>query len=303
MTEVKTPLSRKSQPSSRAPQTTPTNGVLSRIRQLHAELPPTARRIAAFIDRHAEEVIHTSITELAELTEASEGSIVGFCRRFGASGFQELKILMARDLVEPVKFIQEDLHEGDSPTKVSDRIFGAHVASLTETRKLLSIDALTRAVVILRAAERIEVYGIGSAAPIAQDLAYRLLQLGLRCAALIDSHVQAVSATMCGRNVATVTISHSGSTIETVLATRLAKEAGARTIGITRLGKSPLARHCDVVLHTFANETRYRPEAMSSRVAQLAIIDTLVSCCALADPKRSVAYLQRSARVIAEKRY
>jgi len=91
--------------------------------------------------------------------------------------------------------------------------------------------------------------------------------------------------------------------VETVLATRLAKESGARTIGITRLGKSPLQRYCDVVLNTVANETRYRPEAMSSRVAQLAIVDTLVSCCALAEPEKSVATLQRSARVLAEKRY
>jgi DNA-binding MurR/RpiR family transcriptional regulator len=100
-----------------------------------------------------------------------------------------------------------------------------------------------------------------------------------------------------------ITVSHSGSTVETVLATRLAKEAGAKTIGITRLGKSPLQRYCDVTLHTVAKETRYRPEAMSSRVAQLAIVDTLVSCCALANPRESVAKLQRSARVIAEKRY
>jgi DNA-binding MurR/RpiR family transcriptional regulator len=303
MRNVKPPPTRKPDPAPRPAEAARTSGVLARVRQLQGELPPTARRIAAFIDIRAEEVIRMSITELSELTEASEGSIVGLCRRFGASGFQELKILIARDLVEPVQFIQEDLHEGDSPAQVSDRIFGAHAASLAETRRLLSVESLAGAVSILRSAERIEVYGIGSAAPIAQDLAYRLLQLGLHCAAFVDSHVQAVSAAMCGPEAATVTISHSGSTTETVLATRLAKEAGARTIGITKLGKSPLARHCDILLHTVANETRYRPEAMSSRVAQLAIIDTLVSCCALAEPKRSIANLQRSARVIAEKRY
>lgn len=109
------------------------------------------------------------------------------------------------------------------------------------------------------------------------DLAYRFLQLGLPAVALVDSHIQAVSAAMTGLQVAVITVSHSGSPIETLLATRLAKEAGAQTIGITRLGKSPLQRHCDVVLHTVANETGYRPEAMSSRVARLAIVDTLVS--------------------------
>lgn len=276
---------------------------LAHLRHLQADLPPTAKRIAAYIEANASDVIRMSITELAEQTEASEGSIVGLCRRLGANGFGELKIMLARDLVEPVKFIQEDLREGDSIEQVGNHIFAAHASSLADTHKLLSTDALRKAVAIIRDAARIEVYGIGSSGPIAVDLAYRLLQLGLHATATIDSHMQAVSAAMTGPDVAAITVSHSGSTVETVMATRLARETGAKTIGITRLGKSPLQRYCDVVLHTVANETRYRPEAMSSRVAQLAIVDTLVSCCALADPKRSISKLQRSARVIAEKRY
>lgn len=281
----------------------PVSGALARLRHLRDSLPPTAQRIAAYIETHAADVIRMSITEVAEQTGASEGSIVGLSRRLGTSGFQELKILLARDLVEPVQFIQEDLHEGDSVEQVSDRIFAAHANSLADTRKLLSAPALRRAVAIVRGAARIEVYGIGSSGPIAVDLAYRFLQLGLPAIAQVDSHIQAVSAAMTGAEVAVITVSHSGSTVETLLATRLAKEAGAQTIGITGFGKSPLQRYCDVVLHTVANETRYRPEAMSSRVAQLAIVDTLVSCCALADPEKSVARLQQSAQVIAEKRY
>jgi DNA-binding MurR/RpiR family transcriptional regulator len=281
----------------------PQGGMLLRLRHIGADLPPTARRIAAFILANGEDVIRMSITELAEQTQASEGSVVGLCRRLGASGFQELKVLLAKDLVEPVRRIQEDLHASSSEADVCDRIFAAHATSLAETRQVLSQEGLRRAIALSRAASRIEVYGIGSSAPNAQDLAYRLLQIGLRANAIVESHVQAVSAAMTDASVAVVTISHSGSTVETVLATRLAHEAGAKTICITRFGKSPLQRYCDVVLHTVANETRYRPEAMSSRVAQLAIIDVLVSGIALLDPERSVANIEKSGRVIAEKRY
>ena len=277
--------------------------ILTLLRQSRGDLPPTARRIRDYIETYAEDVIRMSITDLAEQTGSSEGSVVGLCQRFGIKGFQELKILLARDLVDPVRLIQEDLAEGDGFGEASERIFAAHVASLAETRKLLSKEALERAVGILREARRCEVYGIGSSGPIAEDLGYRLLQLGFDAKVVVDSHVQSVSAAMTDRGVAVITISHSGSTVETVLATRLAHQAGARTIGITRLGRSPLQRHCDVVLYTAANETRYRPEAMSSRVAQLAIIDTLVTCCALADPRASVAKLELSARVLAEKRF
>ena len=200
--------------------------------------------------------------------------------------------------------IHEDLRPSDTVTDVAEHVFAAHIASLQETQKLLDAeDAGASGRDRAGRSKRVEVYGIGSAAPIAQDLGYRLLQLGYDAKAVTNSHIQAVSAAMADSGTAVVTVSHSGSTQETVLATELAKKAGARTIGITRMGKSPLARHCDVVLHTIANETRYRPEAMSSRVAQLAIIDTLVSCCALADAKRSIARLQLSARVLASKRF
>lgn len=282
----------------------PTNGaLLLRLRHMRSDLPPTAERIAAFIEENGEEVIRMSITELAERVQAAEGSIISLCRRLGTSGFQELKIVLAKDLVEPVRLIQEDLEDGDTVTDVCDRIFAAHSNSLRDTRKVLAPDAVSKAVDLICRAADIEVYGIGSSAPMAEDLAYRLLQLGLRAKAMTESHVQAVSAAMAGEQTCAITVSHSGSTVETVLATRVAKERGASTIGVSRLGRSPLQRYCDVVLHTVANETKYRPEAMSSRVAQLAIIDVLVSAVALRDPRTSVENLERSARIIAEKRY
>lgn len=276
--------------------------VLARLRQ-HDGLPPTARRIAAFIAAQPADVVRMSITEVAEQVGASEGSIVGLCRRLGATGFQDLKIMLAGEVVEPIRFIQEDLVETDGIDQICDKVFAAHVDSLTQTRKLLSPETMAEAVGRITGARRIEAYGIGSSSPMVQDLAYRLMQLGMDCRPVVDSHMQAVSAAMTGPDVTVIVVSHSGSTVETVTAARLAHDAGAKIVGITRFGKSPLQRYCNVVLHTLANETRYRPEAMSSRVAQLAIIDALVSGCALSRAKASVDNLQRSARVLSEKRY
>ncbi len=77
------------------PDLHPANGPLARLRQLRADLPPTAKRIATYLESHAKDVIRMSITEVAEQTDASEGSIVSLCRRLGAGGFQELKILLS----------------------------------------------------------------------------------------------------------------------------------------------------------------------------------------------------------------
>lgn len=130
-----------------------------------------------------------------------------------------------------------------------------------------------------------------------------MLRIGIPCAVLIDSHVQAVSASLTGPKVATITISHSGSTMETLAATRLAKEAGARTIVITNYGKSPITAYADVVLYTAARETQFRTEAMTSRIAELSIVDALNACVALATYTRSVATIGHTLDVLSTKRF
>jgi DNA-binding MurR/RpiR family transcriptional regulator len=115
--------------------------------------------------------------------------------------------------------------------------------------------------------------------------------------------MQVISAALTGPDVAVLTISHSGSTHETVTATRLAKEAGAHTICITNFGKSPIQAFSDVVLLTMARETQFRTEAMTSRLAQLAIIDVLIACLALSDYDRAVKTIRHTFDVLSLKRY
>ena len=277
-------------------------GVIDRIRAVRKDLSPTAGRIADFIMLNAADVVHMSVTEVAEKAEASEGSVIGFCQSLGARGFQQVKIALARDLVQPVQLIHEDLTPGDDTAAVVEKVFQSDLQALRDTQKALDVGALAKAVEAIRKASRVEVFGIGSAATIAEDMNYRLLRIGIPSRASVDSHVQAITAALADRSTAVVTISHSGSTVETLTATRLAKEAGATTIAITNFGKSPLLAHTDIVLNTLARETQFRTEAMTSRIAQLAIVDALIACLALADYDRSVATLARTFEVLATKR-
>jgi len=281
---------------------TPLTGALDRIAAIRDDLPPKARRIADFLTQHAAEVVHMSVTEVAERCEVSEGSVVKFCQQLGARGFQQIKIAIASELVHAVEFIHEDLQRHDDLSTVTRKIFSSGLQALQDTMKALSIDALERAITAIRKANRVEVFGIGSAAPIAEDASYRLLRIGIDARVSVDSHQQAITAALCTNKSTVLTISHSGSTLETLESTRLAKEAGATTIVITNYGRSPILKHADIVLNTLARETRFRTEAMTSRIAQLAIVDTLIAGLALNDYARSVDTLQRTSEVLASKR-
>jgi RpiR family carbohydrate utilization transcriptional regulator len=275
---------------------------IARIKAASGHMGKVSQRIANYIVANTSEVIHMSVSELAERTKASEGAVIKFCKALGATGYQQLKILLAQEVHQPIQFIHEDLEYGDTPARIIEKTFSSNINALRDTQSSLDVKAMQAAVKAISSADRVEIYGIGSAASVAEDTYYRMLRIGLDCRLAVDSHIQAISASLTGPRVTTLTISHSGSTHETLAATRLAKEAGAKTICITNYGKSPIQKYADIVLTTMARETRFRTEAMTSRIAQLAVVDALIACLALASYKKAVRTIQRTFEVLSIKR-
>ena len=111
----------------------------------------------------------------------------------------------------------------------------------------------------------------------AADVQHKFLRLGLDAHALSDVNLQTITAAFAGEKDVVFAISHSGSSKVVVDNTNLAKRNGATVISLSSMGKSPLTELADISLFTAANETRYRIVAISSRIAELTIIDTLYS--------------------------
>jgi DNA-binding MurR/RpiR family transcriptional regulator len=281
----------------------PIEDITSIMQTARSRFSPASRRIVDYILSHREDVVSMSITELAERAEVSESGITKLCKQLGAQSFQQVKMSLARDVVKPVQYIHEDLVVGDDVQIVNEKIFHANIQALRDTLQVIKSAEMTRARDIILAAERVEIYGIGSAAPIAEDAQYRMKRIGLRAIVEVDSHKQAISAALAGPGTAVLTVSHSGATHETVTATRLAKESGASTICITNFGKSPIYRYADVVLQTMARETQFRTEAMTSRIAQLSIVDALIANLAMASYDRSVETIEHTFDVLSAKRF
>lgn len=281
----------------------PIENALVRINIAYPTLAKGAQRIADYVLEQPGRIVRMSVTELSEATATSEGSVINFCRRLGLSGFQQLKLSLAQETVQPVQFIHEDLNRKDDMDTICRKIFHSGGQALRDTLSVLDPKALEKAVDIFRAAKRIEIYGIGSSAPIAEDAHYRMLRIGLEAKVVVDSHIQAISASRTDSDVAILTISHSGSTHETVTSTKLAKASGAKTVVITNFARSPIQAYADVVLFTMARETLFRTEAMTSRIAQLCVLDTLIAALALADYDRATSSLKNTFDILSIKRF
>ena len=116
----------------------------------------------------------------------------------------------------------------------------------------------------------------------------------------IDFHIQLMQASLLSENDCALITTHTGLTKETLQIAETAKANHAKIIAITSYPLSPLAKIADVVFISVAEETGYRSESLSSRIAQLAIIDSLFTIVMFQDEKAAKKTLHRIRSAINE---
>ncbi len=248
---------------------------IGKIRSYYARLSEKEKKIADYILQNPEQIIHCTINELAEDLNVADATVFRFCKRIGFKGFQAMKIALASEVIEPIQQIHEEITEQDNVKTVTEKVFQSNIRTLENTLQILNERSIQQAVDLLSKAKRVEFYGTGGSAVIAMDAFHKFVRTGIKAFSFIDSHFQLMSASQLSKNDIAVIISHSGTNKDTLNILKTAKKNGATTISITGYPKSPIAQNADVALFTSSEETEYRSEALSSRIAQLSLIDAL----------------------------
>ncbi|MBD5657291.1 MAG: MurR/RpiR family transcriptional regulator, partial [Candidatus Eremiobacteraeota bacterium] len=230
-------------------------GCFIRIQGTYSSLRTAEQRVADFILKHAEELIYLTVTELAERTQTSESTVVRLCQKIGYKGYQEFKIMLARDLVGPAETVYEQIESGDALPSLKSKVFQANAQALKDTIEVLSDDELARAVEAIARARRVEIYGIGGSAPLALDAYHKFMKLGIPAVALNDSDLMAMSSSLLGVGDVALGVSHTGASRDVCDAMENAQNAGATTICITHRATSPITKVANVKLFTAAKET------------------------------------------------
>ena len=250
------------------------NDVLSTIRNSLNQLKSAEKKVAESVLREPFQVIRYTITELADKAGTSEPTVVRFCRKMGLQGYMDLKLSLARDLPS-AQYIHETVAEQDSPVQVMEKIFASNQEALGNTLNKIDINVFDQAVNILTHARRIEFYGSGGSGSVARDAHHKFFRLGVPCIAYEDPHMQVMSAALLASDCVVIAISATGSSRDVIDSIQIAKKSGAQTIGITGREKSPLGRICDYNLSVYSKETAIWLAPMSTRIAQLVLLDAL----------------------------
>jgi|TARA_B100000700_G_scaffold222084_1_gene244642 RpiR family carbohydrate utilization transcriptional regulator len=232
------------------------------------------QKVARYVLRHPEEVIHMRIVDLASESSVSEPTVVRFCRAMGFAGFQDFKLQLAQRLATGTQFAQFSMNDSDSVAEFSHSLFDSTIGTLLSVRDRLDAEAVARAIHSLASASRVEFYGYGASGAVAHDAQHKFFRLQISTAAYTDPHMQNMSAVTLGPRDVVVAISQTGRTKALIASVRLARDAGATVIGLCPSG-SPLADEVTLPLHIDVHEDTEIYTPMSSRIAHLVIVDTL----------------------------
>jgi DNA-binding MurR/RpiR family transcriptional regulator len=248
---------------------------LASVRSHYPKFSVTERKIADYILDNPKKIIHFSINQLAEVLNVADSTVFRFCTRIGFKGYQAMKIALASEVVTPLTDIHEKVNEGDTSETISSKVFRSNIKTIEDTLAVFNDEQMMLAVDALVTANSIEFFGSGGSSIIAMDAYHKLIRTGLRVNTVTDNHFQLLKASQMTEKDCAVFISHSGSTKDILHVLNVVKSTGAKTVAITNYAKSPLSSAVDISLYTVSEETDYRSEALSSRLAQLTLIDVL----------------------------
>jgi len=278
-------------------------GCLARLRGVYHSLAPAEKKVVDYILSHPEEVIGLSITDLAENSDVSEATVVRVSQLIGYQGFQELKIVLAKDLGSFFAEIPEKIKRGDTIAEIAAKVLQRNIQAIRDTLDILDVGELERAVRAISNARKVDFYGVGASGFVALDAQNKFLRINIESMAFIDPHSQAVSAALLTKRDVAVGISHSGSTKDIVDSLSIARSSGATIICITNYTRSPIAKISDIKLYTASRETTFRSGAIASRIAQLSVIDVLFFGVLMQRYEKTVKCLEKTTEAVKTKRY
>lgn len=240
----------------------------------------TEQAIIDYILKHPKETSQLTIYKLAEMTYTSPSSIIRLCKKNGYSGYKEfIKELIYEQAIRTnyeKKSIPE-LNKSDDIDETIAKVTHKNILSLEETEKLLDYEVVKACVREIFECKRLVLFGLGASLIVAKDAQLKFTRVDKMSHVSEDWHTQLLHARNMKEGDLALVISYSGQTEEMLRCAKEAQANGATIMSITKLNDSPISKMADYSLYVAPNEFSFRSGAMSSRIAQLNIIDILYS--------------------------
>ena len=253
--------------------------IFSLIRTRYNTLSDSQKVVADYILEKPELVIGNSLSDTAAGCKVSEPTVLRFLRKIDFTSYQLFKINLAQDLSENTPDeVYGEVEFKDSTEQIMDKIIQSTIHSIQDSREMLDPKEIERVADKIMAAKKVLIIGMGASGSVATDLYHKLLKLRVNAVCSNDAHMINILSIDLDPDDLMIVVSHSGESREVLDAVSLAKDQKCQICAITSYEKSTLANKADYLLCSSSLETKFRSDAMTSRIIQIVIIDIIYVC-------------------------
>ncbi|MGB5345228.1 MAG: SIS domain-containing protein [Woeseia sp.] len=261
-------------------------------------LSPAERRVGRWILGHPRQAARAAVADVATAAGTSQPTVIRFCRSLGVNGFRELKVRLAETIAQPASYLHRDVNQDDTTGDAAGKVLDRSIRSLIDLRAIVHQLPIEQAVAVLAKARQIIFAGSGASGHVAEDACHKFFRLGIPCRAVIDVPTMLQCAATAAADDVFVLISQTGRSRGIVDAGQAARRQGA-TVLVLSDSATPLAATADLLVPLPSPEDASVYTPMSSRLAQLAVLDALQVALALKLGSGAEARLSRSKKILA----
>lgn len=262
------------------------------------------KEIGNYILNCPTEIVSLTSEELAKNIGVSQSSIIKFVKKIGFKGFTVFKMELSKELA--VKDTNERLYTeitiNDSLKEIGEKILHENISALTDTISTVNNENLEKIVNLIDNSRMILILGSGMSSIVARDLELKLIKLGKVAYHHENKQMQLMHLSVMGENDLVIAISHTGETKEVIEVVDAAKKRSLKTITMTSLGKNSLTQLGDLNLFTISRESMLRTAAISSRMAQMILIDLIFLALMQQNYEQAKNYIETSRDIVGWKK-
>ena len=249
--------------------------VLDKILCVYKNLYEAEKKIADYVINNKEKVIEMTVSELATQSNVSEATIVRFCKKCDFKGFHDLKINIAKEMVNSNNDKISNELDFNNISQSLQNILANKIEELKQTISMIHEEDIKKILDAIKKARIVQFAAVGNTIPVAMDGTYKFNQLGIASVTNTIWETQlAFAYTLTNKDVVIV-ISNSGSSKKLVTLLEIASKRQATTISITNHENSPVANESKYHINTATREKLFLDEFSFSRVSAMVVIEAL----------------------------
>ncbi len=245
---------------------------VTKIKNIYPELTGSEMRIADYILANKGNIEKITSSELAEILEVGQSTIIRFTQKLGYKTFKKF----VNDIINDNGEEESEVQLGDSTVVTVSKIKDRYKELLDIVYDLNTDKEFEDIIRLIKQADHIITFGFLGSGSIASYLSSSLMEMGFY--SFYSSSVIEVKQriTIAKENDIIILISKSGETKEVIELAEFAKMSNVKIVAITNLTKNSLSVLADVHLKILSSRMKTRLQTYSSSVELIFVIDCLI---------------------------